>query len=426
MSNYSSEAPGFYKFTPEERIKIIKERVGLSDAESHKISSMSGLELSQADGMIENVIGGMTIPLGIAMNFLINSRDYLIPMATEEPSVVAAASNASKMTRNMGGFFTSTTGPIMIGQIQLTKVKDPNAAKFKILESKEIILEKSNAQDPILCKLGGGAIDLDVKVLDTIQGPMVVTGLHVDCRDAMGANAVNTMCEAVAPYIEEITGGKVYLRILSNLAVKRISRSRAVFDKSALGGEQVVDEIISAYAFAKADPFRCATHNKGIMNGITAVALATGQDTRAIEAGAHVYAQRNGVYNSLTIWEKDDKGDLVGTIEMPLAVGLVGGATATNPIAKICVKILGVKTSSELSQIIASVGLAQNLAALRALSQEGIQKGHMKLHARNVAISAGAKGEEIDLITKKIVSEKKVRFDRAKELLDELNKKNNV
>jgi len=426
MSNYSSEAPGFYKFTPEERIKIIKERVGLSDAESHKISSMSGLELSQADGMIENVIGGMTIPLGIAMNFLINNRDYLIPMATEEPSVVAAASNASKMTRNMGGFFTSTTGPIMIGQIQLTKVKDPNAAKFKILESKEIILEKSNAQDPILCKLGGGAIDLNVKVLDTIQGPMVVTELHVDCRDAMGANAVNTMCEAVAPYIEEITGGKVYLRILSNLAVKRISRSRAVFDKSALGGEQVVDEIISAYAFAKADPFRCATHNKGIMNGITAVALATGQDTRAIEAGAHVYAQRNGVYNSLTIWEKDDKGDLVGTIEMPLAVGLVGGATATNPIAKICVKILGVKTSSELSQIIASVGLAQNLAALRALSQEGIQKGHMKLHARNVAISAGAKGEEIDLITKKIVSEKKVRFDRAKELLDELNKKNNV
>ena len=426
MSNYSSEAPGFYKFTPEERIKIIKERVGLSDAESHKISSMSGLELSQADGMIENVIGGMTIPLGIAMNFLINNRDYLIPMATEEPSVVAAASNASKMTRNMGGFFTSTTGPIMIGQIQLTKVKDPNAAKFKILESKEIILEKSNAQDPILCKLGGGAIDLDVKVLDTIQGSMVVTGLHVDCRDAMGANAVNTMCEAVAPYIEEITGGKVYLRILSNLAVKRISRSRAVFDKSALGGEQVVDEIISAYAFAKADPFRCATHNKGIMNGITAVALATGQDTRAIEAGAHVYAQRNGVYSSLTIWEKDDKGDLVGTIEMPLAVGLVGGATATNPIAKICVKILGVKTSSELSQIIASVGLAQNLAALRALSQEGIQKGHMKLHARNVAISAGAKGEEIDLITKKIVSEKKVRFDRAKELLDELNKKNNV
>ncbi len=426
MSNYSSEAPGFYKFTPEERIKIIKERVGLSDAESHKISSMSGLELSQADGMIENVIGGMTIPLGIAMNFLINNRDYLIPMATEEPSVVAAASNASKMTRNMGGFFTSTTGPIMIGQIQLTKVKDPNAAKFKILESKEIILEKSNAQDPILCKLGGGAIDLDVKVLDTIQGPMVVTELHVDCRDAMGANAVNTMCEAVAPYIEEITGGKVYLRILSNLAVKRISRSRAVFDKSALGGEQVVDEIISAYAFAKADPFRCATHNKGIMNGVIAVALATGQDTRAIEAGAHVYAQRNGVYSSLTIWEKDDKGDLVGTIEMPLAVGLVGGATATNPIAKICVKILGVKTSSELSQIIASVGLAQNLAALRALSQEGIQKGHMKLHARNVAISAGAKGDEIDLITKKIVSEKKVRFDRAKELLDELNKKNNV
>lgn len=426
MSNYSSEAPGFYKFTPEERIKIIKERVGLSDAESHKISSMSGLELSQADGMIENVIGGMTIPLGIAMNFLINNCDYLIPMATEEPSVVAAASNASKMTRNMGGFFTSTTGPIMIGQIQLTKVKDPNAAKFKILESKEIILEKSNAQDPILCKLGGGAIDLDVKVLDTIQGPMVVTGLHVDCRDAMGANAVNTMCEAVAPYIEEITGGKVYLRILSNLAVKRISRSRAVFDKSALGGEQVVDEIISAYAFAKADPFRCATHNKGIMNGVIAVALATGQDTRAIEAGAHVYAQRNGVYSSLTIWEKDDKGDLVGTIEMPLAVGLVGGATATNPIAKICVKILGVKTSSELSQIIASVGLAQNLAALRALSQEGIQKGHMKLHARNVAISAGAKGDEIDLITKKIVSEKKVRFDRAKELLDELNKKNNV
>jgi len=416
----SSEISGFYKLTPAERLEKVKAFAGLTEDEVKTIESMGGLSLGQADRMIENVIGGISIPLGIAVNFLINSKDYLIPMAIEEPSVVAAASHAAKIARVRGGFRSTSTPPVMIGQIQILGVQDTSSAKERILNRKEEILKMANNQDPVLLKLGGGAKDLEVKIIDTHVGPMIITELMVDCRDAMGANAVNTMAEAVAPMVEEITGGRANLRILSNLATKRLVRSMATFDREALGGEAVVDRIIEAYAFAAADPYRAATHNKGVMNGVTSVVLATGNDTRAIEAGAHAYAARAGRYSTLTTWEKDDNGDLLGVIEMPLAVGLIGGATVSHPMAKVSVKILGVRNANELGEVIAAVGLAQNLAALRALATEGIQKGHMRLHARNVAVMAGASGELIDRIAEAMVRERKVRIDEARRLLDEM------
>ncbi len=419
----SSKISGFYKLSPAERLKLVQDFSNLSKEEVDAIQNFSGLKLTDADRMVENVIGLMSVPLGIAVNFLINDQDYLIPMAIEEPSVIAAASNAARIARLGGGFQASNTGPVMIGQIQTVDIEDPYGGKMSILESKNTILEKANEQDPILVKLGGGAKDVSADVIDSIIGPMVVTNLLVDCRDAMGANAVNTMAEAVAPLIEEITGGKVNLRIISNLASERLVRSKAIFPKEALGGEDVVVGVVAAYAFAAADPYRCATHNKGIMNGVSAVALATGQDTRALEAGAHSFAAISGEYLPLTTWEQNEKGDLVGTIEIPMAVGLIGGATAVHPVAKACKKILGIKSAVELGEVMASVGLAQNLAALRALSSEGIQKGHMKLHARNLAISAGAKGKVIDEVTTKMIEEQKVRFDRAKELVDEISGK---
>lgn len=419
----TSRLSGFYKLSPQERLKIVKEFAGLTDEEARLLQSTGGIELSLADRMIENVIGAMPVPLGIATNFLINGKDYLVPMAIEEPSVVAAASNAAKMAREKGGFTAFCTEPIMIGQVQAIGIPDPNDARLRILMEKDRILKRANEQDPVLLSLGGGAKDLDVKVLQSPIGSMVVTELHVDVRDAMGANAVNTMCEAVAPLIEEITGGRVYLRIISNLATKRLARARAIFSKEALGGEDVVDAILTAYAFALADPYRCATHNKGIMNGIIAVALATSNDTRALEAGAHAYAARSGRYMPLSTWEKNQDGDLVGTLEMPMAVGIVGGATRTHPIAKISLKILGVKSARELAEVMVSVGLAQNLAALKALSTVGIQKGHMKLHARNIAIMAGAQGDLIDKVAARLAEEGKVRLDRAKEILEELRRR---
>ena len=373
--------------------------------------------------LIENTIGTFALPLGIATNFRINGKDYLVPMVLEEPSVVAAASNAAKMAREKGGFRTSSTGPVMIGQIQLTGIPHPQAARHRILERRQEILDLCNRMDPVLVKFGGGARDVEVRVLTTAKGPMVIVHLLVDCRDAAGMNAVNTMAEACAPLLEEVTGGRVYLRIISNLAVKRLARAHAVFAKEAIGGPEVVEGILQAYAFAQADPFRCATHNKGIMNGIDAVVLATGNDFRAIEAGAHSYAAwRDGGYQSLTHWERDVEGDLVGSIELPMAVGLVGGATAVHPSAKACVKVLGVKSAAELGEVIASVGLAQNFAALRALATEGIQRGHMGLHARNIAVTAGAAGEEIEKVVEVLVRERKVRMDRAKEVLEEIRK----
>ncbi|MBN2228198.1 MAG: hydroxymethylglutaryl-CoA reductase, degradative [Candidatus Thorarchaeota archaeon] len=416
-----SKVSGFYKLTREERVKKLKEVTGLGDEDLEPLVNPGKVDLEVLDHMIENVVGAMTLPLGIATNFKINEKDYLIPMAIEEPSVVAAASNAARIARNLGGFVATDTGPLMIAQIQTVEVPAPYAAKNRIIEVKEELLQLANEQDPILVRFGGGARDLRVRIFDSKVGVMLVCELIVDTRDAMGANAVNTMAEALAPRIEKITGGRVILRILSNLAEYRLVRVRATFDKELLGGAEVVNDIITAWAFAEADPYRCATHNKGIMNGIDAVVIATGNDFRAIEAGAHSYAAREG-YGSLTKYEIDPNGNLVGSIELPMAVGLVGGATKVHPVARACVKILRVKTALELGHIIASVGLAQNLAALRALASEGIQKGHMALHARNVAATAGARGDMVDTIAERLVKEKNVKVERAKELLEQLKK----
>jgi len=416
----TSRISGFYNLSIEERLKIVKKFAELSEEETVFLKE-GHLPLELANRMIENVVGEMELPIGIATNFKINGKDYLIPMAIEEPSVVAAASHAAKLARAGGGFFTNSTEPIMIAQIQLTGVKNPHFAKMQILEQKEELIRIANEQDPVLVKVGGGCRDIKVRVLDSNMGPMVIVHLHVDVRDAMGANAVNTMAEALAPYIEELTGGKVYLRILSNLAIYRLARARAIWKKDVIG-QDTVKGILWAYEFARVDPFRAATHNKGIMNGIDAVLIATANDWRAVEAGAHAFASMDGWYTSLTHYEEDSEGNLVGTIELPLAVGVIGGATSTHPKAKIARKILGVKTAREFAELLAAVGLAQNFAALRALATEGIQKGHMSLHARNIAVMAGAKGEEIDKVADLMVKEGKVRLDRAKEILEEIRK----
>jgi len=419
----TSRIEGFYKLPMAERLKIVKEFAGLSDEEAMALAGQGGVDPAISDKMIENAVGSFQMPLGIAVNFLINGKDYLIPMAIEEPSVVAAASNSAKMARVKGGFRTSSTPPVMIGQVQLTGTKDPSRAKHAILERKQEIIDLANQQDPILIKLGGGAKDLEVRIIHTQKGPNVIVHLLVDVKDAMGANAVNTMAEAVAPLVEDIAGGRVYLRILSNLATHRLARARAVWDKEAIGGEEVVEGIIEAYLFAEADPYRCATHNKGVMNGIDAVIVATGNDWRAIEAGAHSYAARTGSYKPLTTFEKTPEGDLAGTIELPMAVGLIGGATKVHPTARAAIKLLGVKGAQELGEIAAAVGLAQNLAALRALATVGIQKGHMSLHAKNIVNSVGCPPELVDEVVRIIVSEKKIRMDRAKEVIEELKKK---
>lgn len=417
-SNYS----GFFKLSVEERLKEVAEFGNLTEEEQKIISMADSLDMDKADHMIENVIGKYALPIGVALNFLINGKDVIIPMVCEEASVVAACSNAAKMARPAGGFIASTSGNIMIAQIQAINVKTPFAAKSKILEKKLDILKICNEKDPVLVKFGGGAKDIEVRVIDTLTGPMVITHLLVDTLDAMGANAVNTMAEAVAPFIEEITDGTVELRILSNLADRRLVRARATWKKEEIGGKEVVEKMLNAYAFAEADPYRAATHNKGIMNGIIPVVTATGNDTRAIESGAHSYASRSGRYTSLTTWEKDENGDLVGMIEMPMAVGLVGGATKIHPTAQANVKLLGVKTAAELAQIIACAGLANNMAAMKALATEGIQRGHMSLHARNLANTVGAKGEILERIVEQMVSEKKVRLEYAQELFEKYSK----
>jgi len=412
-SNYS----GFYKLSVEERLDEVVKFANLDKEDIKNIKNTDALDISKADNMVENVIGRFTLPMGVALNFKINDKDYIIPMVSEEASVIAAASNAAKLARSSGGFYTSNTGSIMIAQIQIVGVKDVNYTRMVIYENKERILKICNDKDPVLVKFGGGALDIDVRVIETNFENMVILHLKVNTLDAMGANAVNTMAETVAPFIETITGGTVYLRILSNLAIERLVRARTKIKKEELGGEEVVDKIILAYTFAEADPFRATTHNKGIMNGISAVVLATGNDTRAIEAGAHAYASITGSYKPLTKWEKDNNGDLVGTIELPLALGLVGGATKIHPTAKTVVKILGVKSATELGEIVASVGLAQNLAAIKALATEGIQRGHMSLHAKNIASVAGAKGEELDRIVKKMIEDKNINLEYAKSLL---------
>jgi len=415
----------FYELSREDRIKALQEFADLNGEDIALLKNTGAIDFNIIDHMIENAVSVFPLPLGIATNFLINGKDKLIPMAIEETSVVAAASHAAKIAREKGGFRAVSGPQHMIGQIQLTNVLSPNNAKIKIYEHKEDLIKIAAEKDQLLKKLGGGPVDIDVRILDK---NMLVVHIIVNTLDAMGANTVNTMAEAIAPVISDIAGGKINLKIISNLAVYRLVRAYATFSKDKLprggySGEEVVDRIIDAYKFAYADPFRCATHNKGIMNGISAVVIATGNDFRAIEAGAHAYASYTGSYKPLTSYEKDGEGNLVGSIELPMAVGVVGGAVSVHPVAKLCKKILDVKTAAELQGVIASVGLAQNFAALYALTTEGIQKGHMRLHARNIAVSVGAIGDEIDIIAKRITSENNITMPRAKEILEELHKK---
>jgi hydroxymethylglutaryl-CoA reductase len=412
---------GFYKLSTEERLaKIRKFNPNITEEDISLFLKTGPLDLSTINRMIENAIGILPVPLGLGVNFLINNKLYAVPMAIEEPSVIAAASSAAKLTLETGGFQTSSTAQLMYGQIQIVDIANPKNAVKKILEHKEKIIEIANANHPTLVSHGGGARDLRTRILETKSGEMVICEIIADCQDAMGANTMSAMAEETAPLIEELTKGRVLLRILSNFSDQRLASASCIVKKEALGGEQVVDDIITANAFAENDPYRAATHNKGIMNGISAVVQATGNDTRAIEAGIHAYAARNGQYSSLTSWLKNTNGDLEGKLIVPLALGTIGGATKSNPIAKVALKILNVKHASDLAQIIAAVGLAQNLGALRALVTAGIINGHMKLHAKNVAISAGAKGSSIDQIAQKMIQEENVKFSRAKELLSEL------
>ncbi|MFB4348524.1 hydroxymethylglutaryl-CoA reductase, degradative [Microbacterium sp. CR_7] len=416
----NSRISGLRDHTPDERLSLVAEGAGIEPDSLKALRPDHGLSLAQADHMIENVVGMVGIPVGVATNFTVDGVDRLVPMATEEPSVVAAASNAARMARDLGGFTTSYTGDVMIAQIQVLDAVDPHGTRFALLEAKDELLALANEQDPMLVSLGGGAFDISVRVLPTRAGTQVVVHLHVDVRDAMGANAVNTMAEAIAPRIAELAGTRTLLRILTNKAELRLTRARAVFDAELLGGAQVVDDIVAASAFAEADPYRAATHNKGIMNGITAVVLATGNDTRAVESGCHSHAARANAYTALSQFEKDADGNLVGTLEVPLAVGLVGGATRAHPSAQAAVRLLGVETARELASVIAAVGLAQNLAACRALAAEGIQRGHMTLHARTVAASAGATVDEIGSVAARIVADRRIRVEHARDVLAEL------
>ena len=423
VTGVNSKIPKLRELEPADRLAAVCSAAHLNRNDQQALNGESTLPISLANGMIENVIGKFELPLGVATNFKINGKDYLIPMAVEEPSIVAAASYMAKIARECNGFTTSSTSPVMRAQIQIIKVTDPFGVKHKLLQAEEEIIALANSKDQVLLELGGGCKEIEVHVFeDSPIGAMVVLHLLVDVRDAMGANTVNTMAEMVAPLVEKVSGASVRLRILSNLADRRLVKAHVELSADALttqqlNGLEVAHGIVEACALALIDPYRAATHNKGIMNGIDPVLVATGNDWRAVEAGAHAYAARNGQYASLSRWEVNSNECLVGTLEMPLAVGLVGGATKTHPAAQAALKLLNVHTASELAEIIAAVGLAQNLAALRALSTEGIQKGHMALHARNIAILAGATGAEVDRIASEIISIGDVTVDRAKELL---------
>jgi hydroxymethylglutaryl-CoA reductase len=418
-----SALPNFRSLSPELRLAHVCRTLGLDDTQQAQLARPGALPLNTADGMIENVIGTFELPMAVAGYFQINGKDVIVPMVVEEPSIVAAASYMAKLAREAGGFRTSSTGPLMRAQVQIVGVSDPYGARLTILEHRDELIDLANSRDKVLVSLGGGCRDIEVHVFpDTPRGAMVVAHLIVDVRDAMGANAVNTMAETVAGRIEALSGGKVRLRILSNLADLRVARAQVRYSATTLAtneysGEEVIDGVIDACLFAAIDPYRAATHNKGIMNGVDPVILATGNDWRAVEAGAHAYAARNGRYSSLTMWEKASNGDLVGTIEMPMAVGLVGGATKTHPLARLALQMMDVKTAQELGEIAVAVGLAQNMGALRALATEGIQRGHMTLHARNIALGAGAKGHEVDWLVKKMITSADFRTDFAIEVL---------
>ena len=423
----TSRIPGFYKMDVNQRRELLEEQLNLTLEKKDTLYSNEALDLEKADKMIENVIGTFQLPLGLGLNFLINNKEYKIPMAVEEPSIIASASYIAKLVRDAGGFKTEATERVMIGQIQVVGCEDFHLAKETILEHKEELIELANEAYPSLQKRGGGAEDLDVRLLnesESIYSQMLVIHLYVNTCDAMGANIINTMVESIAPNVEVLTKGKVYLRILSNYANRSLAKATCTIPQELLAtegfsGEEVRDGVIHAYEFAASDPYRAVTHNKGIMNGIDPVIIATGNDWRAVEAGAHAYASKDGHYGSMTTWSKNEAGDLVGELELPMSLGIVGGASRVHPMAKLVYDILDVESASELAQVVVTVGLAQNLGALKALVTDGIQKGHMGLHSRTVAMSAGATGEMIDIISKQMVSEDQIRIGRAKELLKE-------
>ncbi|MBP6015165.1 MAG: hydroxymethylglutaryl-CoA reductase, degradative [Candidatus Promineofilum sp.] len=418
----SSRLPGFYKLGLAERVALVAERAGLSEDEAAVLAG-DGLAPAQADLMIENALGTHALPLGVAANFLINGRDYLIPMAVEEPSVLAAVSHAAKLIRAGGGFTAEASAPVMIGQIQVLDILDMAGAAAALMAHRDELLALADKCNPSITRRGGGARDIEVRPFpDTPVGPMLVVHLLYDTRDAMGANAVNTAVEAIAPRVAQLTRGRVNLRILSNLTDRRTATARCTIPVAELAqpgipGAEVAQLIAEANAFAVVDPYRAATHNKGIMNGIDAVCIATGNDWRAIEAGAHAYAARHGRYQALTDWHVDAGGDLSGEMTLPLAVGVVGGATKVHPTARVVLKILGVESAGELAGLMACVGLAQNLAAIKALATHGIQKGHMRLHARQIALAAGAADGQVQTIADQLVAEGNIRVERAQELL---------
>jgi hydroxymethylglutaryl-CoA reductase len=417
MSN--SSISKFFEKTRKERLDIVGNFANLSAEELEILQSNDGgISFEKADNMVENAIGTFSLPLGVATSFKINGKDYLVPMVIEEPSVIAAASKGAKIARIRGGFEATADESYSIGQIQVLDA-DINLAVKKIHESSKEIINLANSKSNTLSKMNKGAKEVSCKEIDTLLGKMLIVELLIDVGDAMGANITNTMCEAVSPLLEKITGGRTLLRILSNYSTRRIAKVTAVFDKKEIG-EDVVDDIILAYQFADNDVYRAVTHNKGIMNGIIAVANATGQDSRAIEAAANAYAARSGQYRSLSKWTKDNNGNLVGSLELPLSVGIIGGIANVHPIAKVCMKILRVSSAQELACVMTATGLAQNYSAIRALVTEGIQKGHMRLHARNLATAAGAKPDQVDKIVQKMIEEKKISLDRAKELLEQI------
>jgi len=410
----------FFEKSRKDRLDIVANFANLSNEELDILQSNNGgISFDKADKMVENAIGTFSLPLGIATNFKINGKDYIIPMVIEEPSVIAAASKGAKIARIKGGFVVTADESYSIGQIQVLDVDIPSAIQ-KITNSSNEILQLANSKSNTLSKMGKGAKEISCKEIDTPSGKMLIVELLIDVGDAMGANITNTMCEAVSPLIEKISGGRTLLRILSNYSTRRIAKAKAVFEKEAVGGEKVVNDIILAFEFADNDVYRAVTHNKGILNGTIAVANAVGQDSRAIEAAANAYAAKSGTYRSLSKWSKDNDGNLVGTLEIPLSVGIVGGIVNVHPVAKVCAKILGVSTAQELACVIIATGLAQNYSAIRALATEGIQKGHMRLHARNLAAAAGATSEQIDKIVQKMIEENKISLDRAKELLAQI------
>ncbi|HWY36853.1 MAG TPA: hydroxymethylglutaryl-CoA reductase, degradative [Nitrosopumilaceae archaeon] len=414
-----SSIPKFHEKNKEERIKKVASFSGLSKEDIKILKNEGGISFHDANNMVENAIGTVSFPLGIATNFRINGKDYLIPMVIEESSVIAAASKAAKIAKKQGGFTMKADDSYSIGQIQVVDVK-VKSAMSSVMSSKKEIIKLANSKSKTLSKIGKGAKQVTCKKINSDSGPMLIVELLIDVGDAMGANVTNTMCEGVAPLIEKLTGGQVILKILSNYSTKRLVRGTAIFDKEELGGQEIVDKIMLAYQFAANDPYRAVTHNKGIMNGIIAVANATGQDTRAIEAAAHAYASKTGKYGSLTEWKKGKDGNLIGKIELPMSVGIVGGIVNVHPMIKVCAKILKVKSAKELACIIGAVGLAQNLSALRALASEGIQKGHMRLHARNIAASAGVTLDKMNKVTRQMIQEGNVSVHRAKEILKEL------